>query len=57
MDLKTLLMKSRVANPAEWLFILRLVPDQETRVKASIKHPLTEKETDFQRLCLKGKCN
>lgn len=47
--------RSWVNNPGEWWFILRVVPDQEITVKDSIKHLLTGKKIDFERLCLKGK--
>lgn len=49
--------RSWVTNPGDWLFILRLVPDQEITVKPSMKHLLSWKWTDFEWLCWKGKCN
>lgn len=35
--------RSRVTNPGDWLFILRLVSDQEITVKPSMKHLLSWK--------------
>lgn len=49
--------RSWVMNPGEWLFILKLVPDEEITVKLPMKRLLSWKQTDFEWLCLKGKCN
>lgn len=56
MDLNTLLMKSLELLTLQNGY-LKTGSQSRNQSRSFHKHPLTGKQTDFERLCLKRKCN